>query len=472
MEYDTKTPPYSTADQTSFAYKSARDRWPVILTGAIDDLHKAVSETKDEAKLKEGKKIVADLAKLKHELQHDRPLSPLIDDGEPDIPGYNKEIETLKSASWFNCPWLFVECYLYRRIATCFSISHHWKSYDVFAHKKWSTFRSSRPATIQLASRYQELLQNMREKNSRTQDELDVTEKALFMEMCEICLWGNATDLSLLTSVTYEDIQKLQDMQERKALETKVIVNDLEAVYDSLKNLKNLGKEERKVDIILDNAGYELYVDLVLAGFLLSAGLATNIILHPKSIPWFVSDVLPSDFLTLLNILASPQEFYSAPSDDDIFTGKTPEPLSQNEIDALSFLFRNLGDFHGQGKILLRPNIFWTEGGSYWRLPAKNPSLFKDLKESELVIFKGDLNYRKLTGDAMWNPTTPFTEAIGPLGPGSGLNILALRTCKSDVVVGLNMGEDEKLRAVGGSATAREWAWSGKWAVMSYSRGK
>jgi len=75
---------------------------------------------------------------------------------------------------------------------------------------------------------------------------------------------------------------------------------------------------------------------------------------------------------------------------------------------------------------------------------------------------------------ANWDPTTPFTEAIGPLGPGSGLNVLALRTCKADVVVGLKPGEDERLRAMeggGGDSGARQWAWNGKWAVVSFSSG-
>jgi len=75
MEYDTKTPLSSTSDKSSFAYISARDRWPVILTGAIDDVHKAVSQTTDVAKRTEGKKIVEELAKLKYELQHDRKLT-------------------------------------------------------------------------------------------------------------------------------------------------------------------------------------------------------------------------------------------------------------------------------------------------------------------------------------------------------------------------------------------------------------
>jgi damage-control phosphatase, subfamily III len=70
---------------------------------------------------------------------------------------------------------------------------------------------------------------------------------------------------------------------------------------------------------------------------------------------------------------------------------------------------------------------------------------------------------------AMWDPTTPFSKAIGPLGPGSGVNVLALRTCKADVVVGLKPGEDEKLRAMDGGG--RKWAWSGKWAVVSVSAG-
>ncbi|KAG4416909.1 hypothetical protein IFR04_009987 [Cadophora malorum] len=475
MEYDTKTPLSSTSDKSSFAYISARDRWPVILTGAIDDVHKAVSQTTDVAKRTEGKKIVEELAKLKYELQHDRKLTPLADDGQADIEGYNKELEQLGNPSWFNVPWLYAECYLYRRIATSFALSTHWKSYDIFAVQKMSTFRSSRPAVLELASRYHELINQMKKKDNKSETEIAEAEKILFMEMCEICLWGNATDLSLLTSLTYEDIQKLQGSEARKASEKNIIVNDLEAAYDVLKKAQKEGKSYRQVDIVLDNAGFELYVDLILAGFLLSAGLATNIILHPKSIPWFVSDVLPGDFAALLNALANPQSFYSTPSEDEKNAGKTPTPLTQTEIDELSFLFSEWSNFHAEGQLLLRSNRFWTEGGSFWRLPTSASRLHEDLKESELVIFKGDLNYRKLTGDGMWDPTTPFTQALGPLGPGSGVNVLALRTCKADVVVGLKPGQDEELRAMeggGGESGARKWAWSGKWAVVSFSAGR
>lgn len=469
MECDTKTPLSSTSDKSSFAYISARDRWPVILTGAIDDVHRAVSDAKDE-KHTEGKRIIEELARLKYELQHDRKLTPLLDDGNPDIAGYNKELEQLGTPSWFNIPWLYAECYLYRRIATTFALSTHWKSYDVFARQKMSTFRSSRPAIVELAGRYHELITQLEKRTTKDEE----AEKILFMEMCEICLWGNATDLSLLTSLTYEDIQKLQGSEARKASEKNILINDLEAAYDVLKKARDQGKKERRVDIVLDNAGFELFVDLILAGFLLSAGLATNIVLHPKSIPWFVSDVVPADFAALLTALVTAQSFYSTPSDDEKNAGITPELLTPKEAVELSFLFQNWGQFHGEGQLTLRSNRFWTEGGSFWRLPTSAPSLHEDLKESELVIFKGDLNYRKLTGDGMWDPTTPFTEAIGPLGPGSGVNVLALRTCKADVVVGLKPGQDEELRAMeggGGDSGQRKWAWNGKWAVVSFSAG-
>jgi hypothetical protein len=46
---------------------------------------------------------------------------------------------------------------------------------------------------------------------------------------------------------------------------------------------------------------------------------------------------------------------------------------------------------------------------------------------------KGDLNYRRLVGDCQWPPTMPFS-ALTQYFPGP---VAALRTLKSDVVVGL-----------------------------------
>ncbi|KAK2765977.1 hypothetical protein FQN54_007492 [Arachnomyces sp. PD_36] len=477
MEFDSKTPAYLTSEKDTFAYVSAVERWPVILTGAIDDLHRSVGEATDKEKVAEGKTILEGLAKLKYELQHDRQLTPLPEDGESDIEAYNKELEARGNPTWLNVNWLYAECYLYRRINVLFTRSKLWKNYDVFSRQKMSTFKSSRPAVLELAAKYKELSEELatgKTAAGKSPEELEEAEKLIFMEMCEICLWGNATDLSLLTSLSYEDIQKLQGAEARKASEKNIIVNELPAAFAILNDArKNKRNEERRVDIVLDNAGFELFVDLILAGYLLAAGLATQVILHPKCIPWFVSDVVPMDFANLLNALADPQALYT--STDDSSNSTPPKPLSDKEVSELKFLFEQWSQFHEDGKLIMRPHRFWTTGGSYWRLPGLEPELFNDLKESELVLFKGDLNYRKLTMDAHWDPTTPFTTAIGPLGSNSGMRTLAFRTCKADVVVGIPEGEDERLRQTpggGGDSGMRKWTWTGKWAVVSFWDGK
>ncbi|KAF2841541.1 putative UPF0364 protein [Patellaria atrata CBS 101060] len=479
MEYDTKTPLWNNGDKLSFAWPSARERWPVIITTAIDDVHRTTFDSTDAETRSEGKRIVEQLANLKYELQHDRQLTPIEDDGESDVASYNEELAALGPLHWFTAPWLFSECYMYRRMHSYCTLSTKWKNYDFFSRQKMATFKSSRPAVLELAAQYKNIVTELgtgqQERSEKSAEEIEAAEKLLFIEMCEICLWGNATDLSLLTNVSYDDIQKLQGSAARKKAEKNILVNDLPAAFQVLRAAQKSNKGERRVDFILDNAGFELFVDLILAGYLLSTGLATTVVLHPKSIPWFVSDVVPKDFSDLLNALADPQSYYTTPSDDEKHRDVTPQPLLDKELDELAFLFDSWSTFHAEGKLVIRPNRFWTGAGSYWRLPKTAPELHEDLKESELVIFKGDLNYRKLTADAMWDPATPFWEAIGPLGPGSGMRTLALRTAKGDVIAGLPKGKDEEMRAMeggGGDSGARKWAWSGKWAVVQFLDGK
>lgn len=219
--------------------------------------------------------------------------------------------------------------------------------------------------------------------------------------MCEICLWGNATDLSLLTSLSYEDIQKLQGSEARKTQEKNILVNNISDAFDTLKAAQSQKDKDIRVDIVLDNAGFELFVDLVFAGYLLSTGLATRIVLHPKSIPWFVSDALPKDFTDILSALSDPEAFYSATVGNGL---ESKTSLSEKEKATVGFLFNQLSEFNIAESLVVRPDRFWTTCGSYWRLPYLAPTLFNEFKESELVIFKGDLNYRKLTGDVRLNP--------------------------------------------------------------------
>ncbi|PHH54759.1 Protein-glutamate O-methyltransferase [Ceratocystis fimbriata CBS 114723] len=514
MSNSATPPPYMTSDPGSFASVTATRRWPIIITSIVNDVSVTVGNLKLEItkqqeasgtvdpllleKTAELVDIQSKIGVLNTEVQRNKPMTPVEDDGFDDVALYNKVIEALKSeannadgkspelyARWHNAPWLFTECYLFRtpilfssRLNTFFVMSKHWKNYDVFARQKTSAFHSSRPAVLELALRYIELMTQISAKKGDETTPQDVetdkaTEALLFAEMAEICLWGNATDLSLLTSLTYEDLQKLQGSEARKQSEAKILANDLPKAFELLYAARESGKKDRRVDIVLDNAGFELYVDLILAGYLLASDLATTVVLHPKSMPWFVSDVLPADFQSLLMAMANPTSFFESP-DESSTDGRPIVPLQEEENKALFDVFRSWSGYHANSQMVIRPNRFWTHGSSFDAMPAEAPTLFADLQASELVIFKGDLNYRKLTRDVMWDPTTPFTTALGPLGPGSGLNVLALRTCKADVVVGLPAGKDEELRAMegGGGDKAREWCWSGKWAVVQLSQGK
>lgn len=94
-----------------------RHRWPIIITGVIDELAKingTLNVTTDVDKLAESKRIISSLAELIHEMRHDRELYTLQDSGLPnDTQHYNDIIEdSHRQLTWFNATWLYAECYL------------------------------------------------------------------------------------------------------------------------------------------------------------------------------------------------------------------------------------------------------------------------------------------------------------------------------------------------------------------------
>lgn len=273
-------------------------------------------------------------------------------------------------------------------------------------------------------------------------------QRLIFYEMTEIALWGNATDLSLLSSLSLDQIQSLQGEKAILAGQARIVSNDMPGTWDYLQSRRG-----RRVDIVLDNSGFELFTDLVYALYFLDSGLASTIKLHVKSIPWFVSDVMPHDMDVLLSAMA----------DTSLFPAAKRQSV-RTLTERLSAAYKN-------GLMSIVEDPFWTTGFDFQQMPVVAPELHKNLRESTLVIFKGDLNYRKLVRDAKWPHTTSFKQAIGPLSgrkDEEGIKILALRTNKADVCVGLNKQTLERVEV---EAPNKAWVRSGRYAVISFSDG-
>jgi hypothetical protein len=85
--------------------------------------------------------------------------------------------------------------------------------------------------------------------------------------------------------------------------------------------------------------------------------------------------------------------------------------------------------------------------------------LKEELSQAGLVISKGDANYRRLLGDRHWPFTTRFTEVVSYYPS----DILALRTLKSELVVGLENGQAESV-----TVKDPDWMLNGRWGMVQY----
>ncbi|KAH8860716.1 Protein-glutamate O-methyltransferase [Schistosoma japonicum] len=376
-------PPKLTFRNSEFALNTISERWPTILSQLIDSIYRnretyctaAQQDISDNLK-----ELTRHICHLRYDIMTNKPVTflsfPLLGSAEMELWEHLLSVFGVKlkrsddikpeglHLCWYDLPWLFAECYLYRRIV-------------------------------------------------------------------DAALWANEFDLSLHPDGNFQ-------------------LTGFDQVSDFMKHLMSLKDSDRKlrVAVILDNSGPELVADLCFAEYFVASHIAENVSFHGKSIPWFVSDVTGKDFNWLLNINNSELVFNN---DSYVHLLTKWSEVWRKRIQDGSFHFRT--------------SYFWTTPCTYDEIETVDSALYQDLsKNYDLIIFKGDLNYRKLLGDRQWKPDNPedkinafrrvqigrpssctCSEKFGDLKPGEPITncscgplVVALRVAKSDVAVGVD----------------------------------
>ena len=115
---------------------------------------------------------------------------------------------------------------------------------------------------------------------------------------------------------------------------------------------------------------------------------------------------------------------------------------------------RGIRGYLADARLVLKTHWYYPTCLFYYQLPE---DLFADLRSADLVILKGDANYRRLLGDARWNPTASFVQATAYF-PAP---FVSLRTLKAEVITGLPPRRAEQLDAVD-----PEWRVNGRRGVV------
>jgi uncharacterized protein with ATP-grasp and redox domains len=291
--------------------------------------------------------------------------------------------------TWLVVPWYWAEAYFYRRLleATRYFQPGLWEGVDPFGPKK--AIELTPEAAPQAANT---LLRRLPDDP-----------EARFEMLLHASLWGNRMDLS------YEVASRLGRPTDTCDEQCNLLIDDTICLWDFLRTGRC-----RRLAILTDNAGTELLMDLALVDHLLSRNLVAEVHLHLKPQPFFVSDAMPRDVTAGLDAL-------------------------EREGDVAQALAQHLRAHVAGERLHLFAHWHYATSLFFFQLPEDLHDLLAGM---DLVLVKGDANYRRLLGDAHWSPATPFASATSYF-PAP---IVALRTLKAEIIVGLKPGEAERLQ--------------------------
>jgi hypothetical protein len=335
-------------------------------------------------------------------------IAPLREE-TPDRSFWDEHSHDYIGRSWLDVPWYWAEAFFYRRMlqATRYFQPGEWFHRDPYANQKQGELAPEAGPRALLA-----ILERL---PARPVDQ--------FSALLHASVWGNRADLS------YDIARNVPGSLALEHESANLVVDHTEAVWEHL-----IAHRGGRVDFICDNAGTELLFDFALADWMLREGLASEITLHLKPQPFFVSDAMIQDAQAAL------------------------AALKYCEAAELQRLAQRLEEERTVGHLTFADDPFWVTCLFFRELPA---SLGLTLAQAGLVISKGDANYRRLVGDRHWMPTTPFVSSTG-YWPSS---LVALRTLKSELIVGLRVGEAERYRE-----QDPDWLTNGQRGVIQYKQ--
>ncbi|MGF1512168.1 MAG: damage-control phosphatase ARMT1 family protein [Elainellaceae cyanobacterium] len=328
----------------------------------------------------------------------------LQDEDAPDWADWEQDLLPYLGLPWAEVPWLFAEFYFYRRILE--AVAYFSGDVDPFASQKQAALRDAARAAAQPAAPVAQSLYG--------------------------ALWGNRADLSLNPEQLWrqESPAPVDRILADRILADRILVDRTEAIAAYLQAPGGSSSRRIRIDIVADNAGAELLSDLALAASLLKARPDAQVKIHLKAYPTFVSDATLADAAQTLAAIAD-------------------TPLGAELKPHLS-----------QGVLKLQDSPLWNRPLAFWQLQEPLSAIFKG---SRLVILKGDANYRRLLGDCQWSPTAHFSR-VSAYFPSA---VAALRTLKSELVVGLTAAQISHLDKVHGLDVAHErWMTAGEWGVI------
>jgi hypothetical protein len=409
-------PPLSTADEGSFARRTIVERKPRI-----------VAQVLESPRVPAG--VRGALESLVEEIRGGTVVDPL--DGAPQPQGafepaelgaWKAEIARQAGRRWLDLPWYFAEAYFYLRLLLA------WGYYGMRA-AGLACAPDGRPADPFHLQKEEELTgagQGIALARRVAGEAAGAgSDRQALSFLVNASLWGNRVDLGC---------HELDESRRREVLSQgreALVVDHTDALLDAI-------DRGRRVDMVLDNAGSELACDLLLADRLLGpaghGAAPRTVVLHVKRTPFFVSDTTLEDLRSTLDA------FFS-----------DPDP-------ALSAAGTRLVEASRAGRLLQREHWFWSSPLHFPRMPV---DLAGALAAADLVVLKGDANYRRLLEDRRWEHGSSMEE-IAAWFPAP---LACLRTLKSEIAVDIPPDEQARLQA-----EDPQWLTNGRRGIVRYCR--